>query len=106
MQERYGLLGENIFNTDFSFDLEIRLSAGAFVCGEETALIHSVEGKRRTYKKTSPFPSVKGTGKTLLQLTMLKPTPILHRLYAGIDWYAAMAAEGLEGTKVLLSGKK
>jgi len=56
----YGLLGQNILGTDFNFDLEIRLGAGAFVCGEETALIASIEGKRGTPSPRPPYPSVKG----------------------------------------------
>lgn len=104
---RYGLLGENIFNTDFSFDLEIRLGAGAFVCGEETALIHSVEGKRGEPTRKPPFPSVKGY--------LEKPTTVNNvETYAnipkiiinGADWYAAIGTEGSKGTKVFaLAGK-
>ena len=56
----YGLLGQNIFGTDFNFDIELRLGAGAFVCGEETALIESIEGKRGMPRSKSPFPAVKG----------------------------------------------
>ncbi len=58
--KEYGLLGKNIFGTDFSFDLEIRLGAGAFVCGEETALMTSIEGKRGEPRPRPPFPAVKG----------------------------------------------
>ena len=58
--KEYGLLGENIFGTDFSFDIEIRYGAGAFVCGEETALIHSMEGLRGEATVKSPFPSEHG----------------------------------------------
>lgn len=104
---RYGLLGENIFNTDFYFDLEIRLGAGAFVCGEETALIHSVEGKRGEPTRKPPFPSVKGY--------LEKPTTVNNvETYAnipkiiinGADWYAAIGTEGSKGTKVFaLAGK-
>ncbi|MGF0040653.1 NADH-ubiquinone oxidoreductase-F iron-sulfur binding region domain-containing protein [Peptoniphilaceae bacterium SGI.131] len=104
---RYGLLGENIFNTDFSFDLEIRLGAGAFVCGEETALIHSVEGKRGEPTRKPPFPSVKGY--------LEKPTTVNNvETYAnipkiiinGADWYAAIGTGGSKGTKVFaLAGK-
>ena len=57
---KYGLLGENIFGTDFSFDIELRLGAGAFVCGEETALITSIEGNRGEPRPRPPFPAVKG----------------------------------------------
>jgi NADP-reducing hydrogenase subunit HndC len=58
--KEYGLLGKNIFGTDFSFDLDLRLGAGAFVCGEETALMTSIEGKRGEPRPRPPFPAVKG----------------------------------------------
>ena len=72
----YGLLGENIFGTDFSFDLEIRVGAGAFVCGEETALLTSIEGRRGEPRPRPPFPAVKGVfGKPTL-LSNVRPMPI------------------------------
>ncbi len=103
----YGLLGKNIFGTDFSFDIELRLGAGAFVCGEETALMTSIEGNRGEPRPRPPFPAQKG----LFQ----KPT-ILNNVetYANIpqiilngpEWFAAMGTEKSKGTKVFALGGK
>ncbi len=97
-----GLLGRRILGADFFFDLEIRAGAGAFVCGEETALIHSIEGKRATARPRPPFPAQKGLwGKpTLLNNveTWANIPPIICR---GADWYAAIGNERSKGTKVL-----
>lgn len=103
----FGFLGKNIFNSKFNFDIEIRYGAGAFVCGEETALIHSVEGKRGEPTRKPPFPSVKGY--------MSKPTTVNNvETYANIpkiilngwEWYASMGTENSKGTKVFaLAGK-
>ena len=105
--KRYGLLGKNIFNSDFSFDVEIRLGAGAFVCGEETALIHSVEGKRGEPTRKPPFPSVKGyKGKpsTVNNVETLANIPQI--ILKGADWYASIGTENSKGTKVFaLAGK-
>jgi len=68
--EEYGLLGKNIFGSDFSFDIELRYGAGAFVCGEETALIHSMEGNRGEPTVKPPYPAVSGYKGNLLMLTM------------------------------------
>ena len=95
-----GLLGENIMGTDFSFDLEVRMGAGAFVCGEETALMNSIEGKRGEPRPRPPFPSVRGLWE--------KPTNINNvETYANVpqiilksaDWFAGMGTEKSKGTK-------
>lgn len=105
--KEYGLMGDKILGTDFCFDVEIRLGAGAFVCGEETALIASTEGGRGTPKPRPPFPAVKGLWD--------KPTVINNvETYASVpviitkggDWYAKIGTESSKGTKVFaLTGK-
>jgi NADP-reducing hydrogenase subunit HndC len=96
-----GLLGQNILGSDFSFDLEIRIGAGAFVCGEETALMHSIEGKRGMPRPRPPFPAQKGLwGKpTLLNNveTWANVPPIIVR---GAEWYAGIGNQRSKGTKV------
>ena len=102
-----GLLGKNIFGTGFDFDLEIRLGAGAFVCGEETALMNSIEGNRGEPRPRPPFPAVKGL--------FAKPT-ILNNVetYAnipviinkGAEWFASIGTEKSKGTKVFALGGK
>jgi bidirectional [NiFe] hydrogenase diaphorase subunit len=104
---RRGLLGNNIGNTPFSFDVEIRLGAGAFVCGEETALIASIEGKRGTPKPRPPYPAVSGLWgqPTLINNveTYANVAPIIRN---GGKWFAAMGSEHSKGTKVFaLTGK-
>jgi bidirectional [NiFe] hydrogenase diaphorase subunit len=104
---RRGLLGSNIAGTTFSFDVEIRLGAGAFVCGEETALIASIEGKRGTPKPRPPYPAVSGLwGRpTLLNNveTYANVAPIVRN---GGKWFANMGSERSKGTKVFaLTGK-
>ena len=104
---RRGLLGNNICNTPFSFDVEIRLGAGAFVCGEETALIASIEGKRGTPKPRPPYPAVSGLwGKpTLINNveTFANIAPIIRK---GGKWFAEIGTEKSKGTKVFaLTGK-
>ncbi len=103
----YGLLGEHIFGTDFSFDIELRLGAGAFVCGEETALMISIEGKRGEPRPRPPFPAVKG----LFQ----RPTLLNNvETYANITWilnngaeaFAAIGTPKSTGTKVFALGGK
>jgi len=103
----YGLLGENILGTGFNFDIEIRLGAGAFVCGEETALLASIEGKRGMPRPRPPFPAVKGLWN--------KPTVINNVgtfanipaiLYKGGAWYSSIGNQDSKGTKVFaLTGK-
>ncbi len=104
---RHGLLGNGIGNTPFNFDVEIRLGAGAFVCGEETALIASIEGRRGTPKPRPPYPAVSGLwGKpTLINNveTLANIAPIIRK---GGRWFAGMGSERSKGTKVFaLTGK-
>ncbi len=105
--KEYGLLGKNIFGTDFSFDLELRLGAGAFVCGEETALITSIEGHRGEPKPKPPFPAVSGLWKepTLLNnVETYANIPII--LNNGADWFTTIGTEKSKGTKVFAVGGK
>jgi NADH-quinone oxidoreductase subunit F/NADP-reducing hydrogenase subunit HndC len=103
----YGLLGENILGTDFCFDMELRYGAGAFVCGEETALIHSMEGLRGEPTVKPPFPSVKGyqgmpTNVNNVE-TYANVPPIILK---GADWFSSIGTEKSKGTKVFaLAGK-
>ena len=102
-----GLLGKNILGSNFSFDVDIRLGAGAFVCGEETALIASIEGKRGTPRPRPPYPSVKGLWDKPTAInnveTLANISPIILK---GADWYAAIGTEKSKGTKVFaLTGK-
>ena len=103
----YGLLGKNIFGTDFSFDIEIRYGAGAFVCGEETALIHSMEGKRGEPTLKPPFPAEAGyLGKptNVNNVETLANIPII--LTKGAEWFSSIGTECSKGTKVFaLAGK-
>ena len=105
--KEYGLLGENIFDTGFSFDLELRLGAGAFVCGEETALMTSIEGKRGEPHPRPPFPANKGLFErpTLLNNveTYANITWILNN---GPDKFTAIGTKGSTGTKVFALGGK
>jgi NADH:ubiquinone oxidoreductase subunit F (NADH-binding)/(2Fe-2S) ferredoxin/Pyruvate/2-oxoacid:ferredoxin oxidoreductase delta subunit len=97
----YGLLGDGILGSDFSFDLEIRIGAGAFVCGEETALMHSIEGKRGTPRPRPPFPAQKGLwGKPTLLNNVETWASLPAILLRGADWYSAIGSEGSKGTKV------
>jgi NADH:ubiquinone oxidoreductase subunit F (NADH-binding) len=75
-----GFLGENLFGTDYSLKIKVKLGAGAFVCGEETALIASIEGERGMPRAKPPFPANKGLWESQLSLTMSKPLPISRRL--------------------------
>ncbi len=102
-----GLLGKNIFETNFSFDLSVRIGAGAFVCGEETALIASIEGKRGTPRPRPPYPAEAGLwGKpTLINNveTFANIAPILNR---GGEWYSSIGTPKSAGTKVFaMTGK-
>ncbi len=103
----YGLLGKNIFGTDFSFDIEIRLGAGAFVCGEETALMTSIEGHRGEPRPRPPFPAVKGL---FQQPTILNNVETLANIpkiiLKGAEWFASMGTEKSKGTKVFAVGGK
>lgn len=96
----FGLLGENILGSDFSFDLEVRMGAGAFVCGEETALMASIEGKRGEPRTRPPFPAVKGlwgqpSNVNNVETYATVPQVILR----GPDWFASMGTERSKGTK-------
>jgi len=96
----FGLLGDNIFGTDFSFDLEVRMGAGAFVCGEETALIASIEGKRGEPRPRPPFPAVSGVwGKPTNNNNVETYAVVPQILINGADWYSAMGTEKSKGTK-------
>ena len=103
----YGLLGKNIFGSDFNFDLEIRLGAGAFVCGEETALMESIEGRRGEPRPKPPFPANRGLfGRpTIINNveTFANVPPIILK---GSDWFASMGTEKSKGTKVFALGGK
>lgn len=105
--EEYGLLGENILDTGFNFKIKLRYGAGAFVCGEETALIHSMEGKRGEPANKPPFPSVKGyldkpTNVNNVETFANIPAIILK----GADWFSSIGTEKSKGTKVFaLAGK-
>jgi NADH:ubiquinone oxidoreductase subunit F (NADH-binding)/(2Fe-2S) ferredoxin len=96
----YGLLGENIFGTDFSFALEVRQGAGAFVCGEETALIASIEGKRGEPRPRPPFPSVRGLfGKPTSINNVETYANVPQIILKGSQWFASMGTEKSKGTK-------
>ena len=103
--KEYGLLGENIFGTNFSFDLEIRLGAGAFVCGEETALMESVEGRRGEPRPRPPFPAVKGLfGKPTLLNNVETYANITQIILNGAEWFSSIGTEKSKGTKVFALG--
>ncbi len=95
-----GLLGKNILGSDFSFDLEVRMGAGAFVCGEETALMASIEGQRGEPRPRPPFPAVKGLfGKPSNINNVETYANIPQIIFRGADWYASMGTEKSKGTK-------
>lgn len=103
--KEYGLLGDNIFGTDFSFDIEIRLGAGAFVCGEETALLESIEGKRGQPRVKPPYPAQAGLfGKPTLINNVETYANITKIILKGADWYSSIGTEGSKGTKVFALG--
>ncbi len=103
----YGLLGDNIFGTDFCFDLHIRLGAGAFVCGEETALLTSIEGNRGEPRPRPPFPAVKGLyGKPSIINNVETYANIPQIILKGAEWFASMGTEKSKGTKVFALGGK
>ncbi|MBT9167496.1 MAG: NADP-reducing hydrogenase subunit HndC [Syntrophomonadaceae bacterium] len=103
----YGLLGQNIFGTDFSFDLEIRLGAGAFVCGEETALLTSIEGCRGEPRPRPPFPANSGLwGKPTVINNVETFGNIAQIIRKGWEWFASIGTQNSKGTKVFaLAGK-
>ncbi len=95
-----GFLGENILGTDFSFDLEVRMGAGAFVCGEETALIASIEGKRGEPRPCPPYPAQKGLwGKPTNNNNVETYANVPQIILNGADWFAGMGTEKSKGTK-------
>lgn len=103
----YGLLGENILGTNFCFDIEIRLGAGAFVCGEETALMTSIEGHRGEPRPRPPFPAVKGLfGKPTVLNNVETYSNIPQIIRKGAKWYSSMGTETSKGTKVFALGGK
>ena len=103
----YGLLGKNIFGTDFCFDLDIRLGAGAFVCGEETALMTSIEGKRGEPRCRPPFPAVKGLfGKPTVLNNVETYANIPVIINKGAEWFNTIGTEKSKGTKVFAVGGK
>ena len=103
----YGLLGKNIFDTGFNFDIHIRLGAGAFVCGEETALLTSIEGNRGEPHPRPPFPAVKGLwGQPTIVNNVETYANIAQIILNGADWFASMGTETSKGTKVFALGGK
>ena len=103
----YGLLGNDIFGTGFNFDIGLRLGAGAFVCGEETALMPSIEGKRGEPRPRPPFPAVKGLfGKPTILNNVETYANIPQIILNGADWFASMGTEKSKGTKVFALGGK
>jgi NADP-reducing hydrogenase subunit HndC len=103
----YGLLGDNIFGTDFNFDIEMRYGAGAFVCGEETALIHSMEGSRGEPTLKPPFPSVEGYLKKPTNVNNVETYANIPVIFnKGAKWFSSIGTEKSKGTKVFaLAGK-
>ena len=103
----YGLLGKDIFGTGFDFDLDIRLGAGAFVCGEETALLESIEGRRGEPRPRPPFPAVKGLfGKPTILNNVETYANIAQIILNGPEWFSSMGTEKSKGTKVFALGGK
>ena len=101
----YGFLGKNIFNTGFDFDVEIRLGAGAFVCGEETALLESIEGKRGQPRIKPPYPAESGLwGKPTLINNVETYANITQIILKGADWFSTIGTENSKGTKVFALG--
>ena len=105
--KEYGLLGKNIFESGFDFDLEIKLGAGAFVCGEETALMTSIEGNRGEPRPRPPYPAVKGLfGKPTVENNVETFANIPQIILKGADWFSSMGTERSKGTKVFALGGK
>ncbi|MDD3243476.1 MAG: NADH-quinone oxidoreductase subunit NuoF [Eubacteriales bacterium] len=103
----YGLLGQNIFGSDFSFDIELRLGAGAFVCGEETALMASIEGKRGEPRPKPPFPAEKGVFACPTVINNVETLAnVCQIILKGADWFSSMGTEKSKGTKVFALGGK
>ena len=105
--KEYGLLGNNIFETGFDFDIHIRLGAGAFVCGEETALMTSIEGNRGEPRPRPPYPAVKGLfGKPTTENNVETFANVPQIILKGSEWFASMGTERSKGTKVFALGGK
>ena len=103
----YGLLGKNIFGTVFNFDVHIRLGSGAFVCGEETALLTSIEGNRGEPRPRPPFPAVKGLfGQPTIINNVETLANVAQIINNGAEWFASMGTEKSKGTKVFALGGK
>lgn len=103
----YGLLGNNIFETDFCFDIELRLGAGAFVCGEETALMTSIEGHRGEPRPRPPFPALKGLFEKPTILNNVETLANVPQIILnGPEWFSSMGTEKSKGTKVFALGGK
>ena len=103
----YGILGKNVFGTDFSFDVHIRLGSGAFVCGEETALLTSIEGNRGEPRPRPPFPAIKGLfGQPTIINNVETLANVAQIINKGADWFKAMGTEKSAGTKVFALGGK
>lgn len=101
----YGILGKNIFGTKFDFDVDIRLGAGAFVCGEETALLESIEGKRGQPRVKPPYPAQSGLwGKPTLINNVETYANIAQIILKGAEWYSSIGTETSKGTKVFALG--
>ena len=105
--KKYGLLGKDIFGTGFNFDLSIRLGAGAFVCGEETALMTSIEGKRGEPRPRPPFPAVKGLFEKPTILNNVETYANIPQIILnGAEWFSSIGTEKSKGTKVFALGGK
>jgi len=105
--KNYGLLGDNILGTGFKFDIELRLGAGAFVCGEETALMQSIEGKRGMPMPKPPFPAVSGLwGKPTVINNVETYANIVPIILRGAEWFRSIGTEKSPGTKVFALGGK
>ena len=103
--KEYGILGNHIWGTDFSFDLEIRLGAGAFVCGEETALLESIEGRRGQPRLKPPFPANSGLWQKPTLINNVETYANITKIILnGADWYASIGTETSKGTKVFALG--
>lgn len=103
----YGLLGKNIFDSGFDFDVHVRLGAGAFVCGEETALMTSIEGNRGEPRPRPPYPAVKGLfGKPTTENNVETFANVPQIILKGADWFASMGTEKSKGTRFSRSAAK
>jgi len=105
--KEYGLLGKNIFDSGFNFDIEVRLGAGAFVCGEETALIASIEGERGEPRPKPPFPAVSGVFRKPTNVNNVETLANIPKIILeGPEWFSSMGTEKSKGTKVFALGGK